>query len=306
MPPAPPPSSLGTIAAPPTTRAGTAPTTAAPPPCEPTSGTLTTPSGRHVVLRAAGLAGRSPLIVVVHGFTGTPAGEEAVADLTAPANAAGIAVAYPEGTPTPSGGFGWNSGAGLFATTGVDDVAALGEMIDTVVATGCVDTTNMILAGESNGGGMALVALCAESLGARFRQVVMVNPAVDDGVVGHCRNQPRPIPLTVVAGRRDRTVPYEGGRPPLLAQPVWFAQAATLINQCTGLDPATALDAHVSRTAGTGCAACTELLTIDDGTHTWPGTRRGVAGLTPGSLDLDRLLLDRALAPAATGCLSQD
>jgi hypothetical protein len=89
-----------------------------------------------------------------------------------------------------------------------------------------------------------------------------------------------------------------------LAQPVWYEQAAELVNRCTGLEPATALDAHVERTAGRGCGACTELLTIDDGTHTWPGTNRGVAGLQPGSFDLDALLLDYALAGGATGCLS--
>jgi hypothetical protein len=87
---------------------------------------------------------------------------------------------------------------------------------------------------------------------------------------------------------------------------VWFARAAVLANRCTGVQEAAALDAHVARAAGTGCAACTELLTIDDGTHTWPGARRGVAGLRPGSFDLDRLLIDRARAREATGCLSED
>ncbi len=264
---------------------------------------MTTPSGRHILLRAGSLLGPSPLIVVMHGYTGTAAGTETYAELTAAAGAEGIAVAYPEGTPTGAGGLGWNTGAGLFATTGVDDVAALQDMLDTIIATGCVDPTNMILAGESNGGGMALVAACADGLSQRFRQVVMVNPAVDASVVAHCTASVPPVPLAVVAGRRDRTVPYDGGRPPLLAQPVWYEQAATLLNRCTGLEPAAPLDAHVERIAGRACGACTELLTIDDGTHTWPGTSRGVAGLRPGSFDLDHLLLDRALAPAATGCL---
>jgi polyhydroxybutyrate depolymerase len=303
-----PPSSLGTIA--PTPASPTQTTVAVPPatppatPCDHTNGMLTTPSGRHILLRAGALSGPSPLIVAIHGYTGTAAGIETYAELTEPARAAGIAVAYPEGTPTSAGGLGWNSGAGLFATTGVDDVAAVQEMLDTVIATGCVDPANMILTGESNGGGMALVAACADGLSQRFRQVVMINPAVDAAVLAHCTASLPPVPLTAVAGRRDQTVPYDGGRPPLLAQPVWYEQAAALVNRCAGLDPAAPLDAHVARTAGHACAACTELLTIDDGTHTWPGTSRGVAGLAPGSFDLNRLLLDRALAPGATGCLS--
>ncbi|MCU1502571.1 MAG: polyhydroxybutyrate depolymerase [Ilumatobacteraceae bacterium] len=272
--------------------------------CAQTNGMMTTPSGRHVLLRAGDLSGPSPVIVVIHGYTGTPTGIETYAQLTSAANAAGIAVAYPEGSPTTSGGgFGWSTGAGIFATAGTDDIAALAEMIATITATGCIDPARMVLTGESNGGAMALEAACSAELAGRFREVVLVNPAVDDTVVGRCATAPVPTPLTVVAGLLDRTVPYAGGRPPLLAQREWFARAAAQLNQCASVDAGQALDAHVVRTAGTGCAACTELLTIDDGTHTWPGTSRGVAGLVPGSFDLDAPLLART-ASATPGCIT--
>src|SRR5947208_829523 len=119
--------------------------------CFPSSATLRTSSGRHVVLRAMGVVGPAPTIIVMHGYTGSPEGIEKFSELTAFANSQGVAVMYPEGTPTPSGGFGWSTGAGLFATTGTDDVEALQEMIDSAVATGCVDTTRLIISGESNG-----------------------------------------------------------------------------------------------------------------------------------------------------------
>ena len=44
---------------------------------------MTTPSGRHLLLRAGGLSGPSPLIVAIHGYTGTAAGIETYAGLTA-------------------------------------------------------------------------------------------------------------------------------------------------------------------------------------------------------------------------------
>src|SRR3954452_2263010 len=154
--------------------------------CVAPSTPLRTAGGRHVVLRATGLVGPSPTVIVMHGYTGSPDGIERFSELTSVANAAGVAVMYPQGTATPSGGYGWSTGAGLFATTGTDDVEALQEMIDTAVATGCVDATRLVVSGESNGAGMALVAICDERLQATFSAAVLVIPAIDDAVLAHC------------------------------------------------------------------------------------------------------------------------
>jgi poly(3-hydroxybutyrate) depolymerase len=286
----------------PTTEATAALPTATHTNCSAASGQLTTTSGRHVILRAAGLTGPSPTIFVIHGYTGTPTGVEKVAEITGAANAAGAAVAYPEGAPTKQGGFGWSTGAGIFATEDVDDVAALGEMIDAVIATGCVDATRMTLTGESNGGGMTLVALCSPELADRFQQFVLVNPAIDPAVLAHCEPGTAPQAITVEAGLLDRTVPYLGGRPPLLAQLDWFSQFASATNLCGGVSEPVPVDAHVVEIAGEGCAACTQLVVVDDGTHTWPGTSRGYGSLTPGTFDLNTRLIDRVLSDVP-GCI---
>jgi poly(3-hydroxybutyrate) depolymerase len=216
-----------------------------------------------------------------------------------------VAVAYPQGTPTVEGeGFGWDTGSGIFSTTGVDDVAALGEMLDVVLATGCVDPSRVIVGGESNGAAMALVAACDPRFAGRAREVLMVIPAVDPAVLARCpAGKVRPIPITAVAGRKDRTAPYLGGRGTLLAQEVWFAQAAARVNGCTGVGTPAKLDAFVARFVATGCEECAQLFAVADGTHTWPGTREGTAGLRPGTFGLDALLLDRALSGSA-GCLT--
>src|SRR3954464_7495676 len=101
--------------------------------CFPSSAPLRTASGGHVVLRATGVVGPAPTIIVLHGYTGSPDGIERFSELTSFANSQGVAVMYPEGTPTPSGGFGWSTGAALFATTGTDDVEGLQQMIDSAV-----------------------------------------------------------------------------------------------------------------------------------------------------------------------------
>lgn len=277
-----------------------APSTAVPagPPvaCQPPGEYVSTASGRRVLLRADGLAGPAPTIVVVHGYSGTPTGIERFAELTAAANERGVAVAYPEGTPTDDGDLGWNTGASVFATTAGDDLIALGEMIGAVVATGCVDPARVILAGESNGGGLALVAACTPTLATRLQRVVLVNAAVADGVLARCAGVGGVAPLTVVAGARDETVPTDGTAE-LLPLADWFPRAAAVVAGCQAVEPSAPFDVVVTRQVGAGCAVCTELLLIADGTHTWPGSSRGVNGLVPGTLDLNGLLIEAALAP---------
>lgn len=273
--------------------------------CIAKGGTMTTTAGRHVVLRLPGFDGPVPTIIVMHGYTGTPAGIEKYSELTQLANANGVAVMYPEGTATSSGGFGWATDAGMFATSGVDDVAALGEMIDATVATGCVDPKRLVISGESNGAGMALVALCDGRLRGHFAAAVLVIPAVDNAVLNHCLDAGTlPIGLSVVAGKLDRTVGYADGRPPLLPAEEWFAKAASLVNSCDAQAPRrTAVDEFVERLVMGGCRACSVMFAVADGTHTWPGSSRGTGGLTPGTFDLNPRLVALALNPQQ-GCLA--
>jgi polyhydroxybutyrate depolymerase len=271
--------------------------------CSAPGDVLVTPSGRRVLLRAAGVAPASPLVLVLHGYTGTPAGIERFAELTAPANAASVAVAYPEGTPTPTEGFGWSSGAALLATSGVDDVAALAEMLDAIVATGCVDPARVVIAGESNGAGMALAAACDSRLAFRVAAVVLVNPAVDEGVLARCgQGAPRPLPLSVIAGDLDATVPYEGGRG-LYGQEAWFPAGSWLLSGCEAILGPSPLDEFARVLAGGPCESCSVLFTVADGTHTWPGTSRGSGGLRPGTFDLNSRLLWSVVAPPPLPCL---
>ena len=77
----------------------------------------------------------------------------------------------------------------------------------------------------------------------------------------------------------------------------WFASASSSVAGCVDIAAAPPVDPVVGRTVGTGCAVCSELLVVADGTHTWPGTSRGVSGLQPGSFDLNSLLVAAARGP---------
>lgn len=299
----------GTLAPPPTATpppetALPVPTaTTEPPACAPQSDFLVTSSGRRVLLRAAGVRPHSPLVLILHGYTGTPTGIETFAEFTALGNGAGVAVAFPEGTPTPTEGFGWASGAAIFATAFVDDVGALLEMIDVIVATGCVDPTRVVIAGESNGAGMALALACDSRSAGRLAAVVMVNAAIDEGVMARCAGgAPVALPLSAVAGEIDRTVPYEGGRG-LLGQDEWWYQASVVLAGCVGFQSPTPIDDWTRFMKGIPCETCSVLFTVGDGTHTWPGTSRGTGGLRPGTFDLASRLLWIAASPPPLRCL---
>lgn len=284
-----------------TTTATTTTSTVLPPPCVPTTD-LVTASGRQITLRADGLTGPAPAIVVIHGYTGTPSGIERVADLTAFGNANGIAVAYPLGTPTDVGGFAWDTGAAVFANSGFDDVGALVEMLTAIESTGCVDADRVVVTGESNGGGMTLAALCDQRLAGRFRSAVMVIPAVDEGVLERCDgNADRTTPLIAVAGRTDLTAPFDGGNG-LLPQLDWFERIATS-RGCSGVDDAAPITPFADSYVATGCGACTELIAVVDGPHTWPGSLQTNGNLVAGTFDLNRRVVDDLLAPEP-GCLS--
>ena len=279
----------------------TAASTTVPIRCDGTDGPIETGSGRSVVLRTNGIAAPAPTILVIHGFTGTPTSAERVVGLTEVGNAAGVAVAYPEGTPVIPGGFGWNTGAAVFATRDVDDVGAIAEMVEAIVATGCVDPERVTIAGESNGAGMTLAALCAPGLAGVFRSAIMVIPAIDEGVIERCAGNGGPAtPLAAVIGRIDTTAPIEGANG-LLPQRAWFDEVAAW-RGCAGVDERGALTPLVELAVGRGCDSCTEFFTVADGPHTWPGTEIGNGGSTPGTFDLNRRIVADVVA-AEPGCL---
>lgn len=257
-----------------------------------------------MIMRAAGLVAPAPTIIVMHGYTGSPAGIEKYSELTALANSEGVAVLYPEGTATPAGGFGWSTGAGLFATTGTDDVEALREMIDVAERTGCVDPARLVISGESNGAGMALVAICDKRMQRVFSAAVLVIPAIDEKVLAHCDpTRAAPIGVSIVAGKLDQTVGYDQGRGPFLSAEQLFERIASAVNACPPRAPVRIpIDALVERLVIADCTACSEMFAVADGSHTWPGSAQGSGGQVPGTFTLSRRLVDLALNPDQT-CL---
>ncbi len=244
-----------------------------------------------MLVRSAAADHVRPAVIMLHGYTATPTGEEAVTGWTALMHGTDVLVAYPEGSPTPGGGFGWATGAAKDATTGTDDIAVVNNVITQLVADDCVDPNQIMVAGESNGSGLGLITACDPRTQGRVKLFALAIPAVDTNVLAKCIHA-RPVPLLVIASLLDQTVPYNGGAPPgqpaFLAPLAWFKLFAVSVDGCTGptLSAPVPDGTHYSYAH---CAAPANFYVASDGHHTWPGGPLGAGGLSPGVFPAARL-----------------
>ena len=258
-------------------------TTLTPASCSAVSGFVSLPNGRLMLVRSPATDHRRAAVIMVHGYTATTTGEEAVSGWTNLMAGTDVVVVYPQGSLTPAGGYGWSTGAGRDATTGTDDIGDLATVIAALDTSYCVAPSQILLAGESNGSGLGLEAACSSRLTGEVRLFALAIPAVDATVLGRC-NGAGPAPLLVMASALDQTVPINGAGPagdvPFLAPQTWFGQVATGVNRCTGLRSAAVPDAtHVFYNR---CQEPTNFFVALDGHHTWPGGPLGAGGLSPG------------------------
>lgn len=259
-------------------------------PCQAVSGFQTLPGNRTVLVSASATGQPRPAVIMLHGYTATPEGEEAVSGWTQLMSDTDVLVAYPEGSPTPYGGYGWSTGAVRFATTGTNDVADIDNVISELIDDDCVNPHQIMMAGESNGSGLGLILGCNRRTAPLVRLFALAIPAVDSNVLRHC-TRAGPFPLLVIASLHDRTVAYNGQYPPgvapFSAPLTWFKQIALRVNRCQGLQKTDVSDgAHYSYRR---CAVQTNFFVADDGQHTWPGGPEGAGGLAPGNFPAAKL-----------------
>jgi polyhydroxybutyrate depolymerase len=156
----------------------------------------------HLPHGAAG--GPIPLVIVLHGYSGTGPGMERRTRFSEIADREGFAVAYPNGQLNAQGHRSWTGGA-----PSSPDVAMLRALVDSVNRREPVDRDRVYLAGFSNGGMMTYRAAVAmpelfAAIGVVAGNLTMLT-ADDPGA--------RPIPLIAVHGMRDGTVPFDSPSP---------------------------------------------------------------------------------------------
>lgn len=235
---------------------------------------------------AAPLGGH-PAVLVFHGGQGDGSKIAEQTDFDRVAADAGPIVVYPDST-----GY-WNDGRPETAR-GVDDVAFVRRLVEHLVQQEGADPKRIYATGASNGGMFTLRLACeAADLIAAAAPVIASFP---EQYVSRCRPS-RPIPVLMINGTEDRLIQWEGG--PILQGRNRGAGGRVIPvidtfrfwernNACSGerrerslpdADPADGT--RVTRIMADGCAsgAAAELLRVDGGGHTWPGSPLVQTGL---------------------------
>ena len=207
-----------------------------------------------------------PLVVNLHGF-GSDAGDQMLySRFNQLADTEGFIVVAPNGSGSPQR---WTF-PGLGS---VDEVVFIGDLIDSLAASMCIDESRVYATGMSNGAAISTFVACG--LGGRIAAIGAVGATAGprtcpDGVK---------VPVITFRGTDDACVPYEGGTSScgMMLPVVAAEEVARRWGEHNGCDatPATAqVSEHVRTTSYTNCNAGADavLYTIEGGGHTWPGS----------------------------------
>jgi polyhydroxybutyrate depolymerase len=236
-----------------------------------------------------------PLVIDLHGSGSNGEGQARVSRLADVGAKHGFVVANPSGgivwPESPQAHFWHIPGTQLAGgreppASAPDDVQFIGDLIDQVSASTCIDARRIYVTGFSGGARMASLLACrlseriaaaAPVAGLRAGMPSAANSALPDPAT--CQPS-RPVPIVTFHGTADSTNPYSGGGTQYWQYSVPAAlQRWVAINQCQGEPVQSSVTAHVMRLHYSRCAAGAEVVLhrVDasaeqGGGHTWPGS----------------------------------
>ena len=218
--------------------------------------------------------GRVPLLLNLHGYSSDNFQQENYGDFRAIADTANFLVVHPNGVFDGANNRNWNT----FGPrgTGVDDVAFLSALIDTLASRYRLDPDRIYSTGMSNGGFMSYELACQLS-----NRVAAIASVTGSMTTSRLATSGRPVPVLEIHGTTDGTVPYTGGT----AQQ--FVAIPTLLNSWVarnGCNPTPTVTMVPDINTTDGCTAersvwsgghngsVVEHFRIIGGGHTWPGS----------------------------------
>jgi polyhydroxybutyrate depolymerase len=168
------------------------------------------PARHYVIHVPKHLRGPAPLLLALHGYTGSAEDQVRRFGLDLLSDAAGFVLVAPDGTLDAEGRRFWNATDACcdFEHTGIDDVAYIRWLLDDVQKRAPIDTRRVYVFGHSNGGFLALRLAC--ELSTRVAAVV--------SLAGAAWNDParctprRPVSVLQIHGDADVVIRPSGGR----------------------------------------------------------------------------------------------
>jgi polyhydroxybutyrate depolymerase len=214
------------------------------------------------VHKPAGLTAEAPLVVMLHGATGSGEQAEKSYGWDQLADSAKFVIAYPDGI-----GRSWNGHGccGKAARENIDDVGFITAMVGQIGADLPIDKSRVYAAGISNGGIMSYALACNSGIFAA------IGP--DSATMIDACAAPHPTSVIHIHGTADKLVPYNGGQGTSAVNGPSVADVNAFWRKVDQCDPP---DVTTNAPLTTSIAACAdkrnvELITIDGGKHQWPG-----------------------------------
>ncbi len=221
----------------------------------------------------------APLLIVLHGYTGTGPGTIDYFGIKAAADKRGFLYLGPDGSKDGSGNQFWNATDACcnFAKTPIDDSMYLSQLIDDVGTEWNLDKKRVFIIGHSNGGFMAYRMACEHR--TQIAAIASLAGAMTDDIA-NCPGGEE-VSVLQIHGTADETISYQGGS--LIGNPYPSAKSSTQdwveSNGCSPteivsnneLDLVDDLPGNdTTPVTYTGCKNATEvsLWTINSGMHT--------------------------------------
>ena len=226
--------------------------------------------------------GRRPIIIVLHGGSGSGARVRRNLGLEEAIRSRNVTLVYPDAI-----GGHW----GETKETAQKDIDFLRTLLDQLIANGTADRRKVFLVGSSTGGMLALRIAC-EAGGEAYAGIATMIANLPADIAESCQ-PPKPIPLMVINGTANPIIPYAGGPTKITegklevvstdATLAPFAKADGCGDGRTTValpdkDPKDGTRSYLDRL--NGCKAPVELIRVEGGGHTIPG--RYTAGTTRG------------------------
>ena len=151
----------------------------------------------------------APLLIVLHGYTGSGSGQEEYFGLQREAEQRGFVTAYPDGTKDSRGDRFWNATDACcnFDRSDIDDVGYLDGLITAIEAAVAVDPQRIYVVGHSNGGFMSYRLACTHA--DRIAAIVSLAGATF-AKSSDCRPA-NPVAVLQIHGTADDTIAFTGG-----------------------------------------------------------------------------------------------
>lgn len=226
---------------------------------------------------------RVPVVLEFHGFGSNAQQQLLYGNFGPHADRDGFLVVAPQGQGQP------RHFTLLGATGGEqDDVQFVGDVIDHLQKTLCVDRSRVYATGMSNGGALSAVLAC------RLSDRIAAFASVAAVVWGPQCDAARTVPIIAFHGTADPIVPFDGGRVNCCGNPTIAGVADTMANWarhdgCTTGPVEEPVKGAVTVRRWSECKPRGEvaLYVVGGGGHTWPGATVGGALLGGVSKDID-------------------